>query len=256
MKIRFIDTGFGSPSMNMAIDEALLASKQPVLRFYQWNPAGLSIGYFQSVKCFNRANLKRQRVELVRRITGGNAVLHDKELTYSFIIGEKEMPRSVIESYKVISDGLLIGLQNLGIKAVMNDSVETGLKSEVCFNDPSWYEIVSSGKKIVGSAQKRINGKVLQHGAILMDIDIRKYCSLFSNCDDELIKRVKGRITTVEQQTRRKISVGKIKGSIKRGFQKALNAKFEKSSLSKDEHKAAIDLERNKYSSNKWNYLR
>jgi lipoate-protein ligase A len=89
-----------------------------------------------------------------------------------------------------------------------------------------------------------------------MDIDIRKYCSLFSNCDDELIKRVKGRITTVEQQTRRKISVGKIKGSIKRGFQKALNAKFEKSSLSKDEHKAAIDLERNKYSSNKWNYLR
>ncbi len=195
MKFRLIDSGFNTPSMNMAIDEALLGTKPPVLRFYAWKPAGLSIGYFQSIKSFNFENLKKNNVKLVRRLTGGNAVLHDKELTYSFIIdmskmqsifehvknpngvfNKNNMPKSVIESYREISKGLLLGLKNLGLKAEMNEEVAKGEKSAVCFNDPSWYEILVNGKKIIGSAQKRINGKILQHGAILIDVDVEKYC--------------------------------------------------------------------------------
>ncbi len=200
MKFRLINSGFNTPSMNMAIDEALLSSKLPVLRFYGWKPAGLSIGYFQSVKNFNFENLKKHKVGLVRRLTGGNAVLHDKELTYSFIIDEKEMPKSIVESYKKISKGLLQGLRNLGLKAVMNKDVSKGQKSAVCFNEPSWYEIWVNGKKSVGSAQKRVDGKLLQHGAVLIDIDVEKYCSLFSNCSKELIEKVKGRITSVNDE--------------------------------------------------------
>ena len=78
------------------------------------------------------------------------------------------MPKSVIESYKIISKGLLQGLKSLGLNPTMNEDVKKEEKSAICFNDPSWYEIVVNGKKIVGSAQKRMNGKLLQHGAVLI----------------------------------------------------------------------------------------
>jgi len=256
MQFRLIDTAFNTPAMNMAIDEALLSSKKPVLRFYGWKPAGLSIGYFQATQSFNLDNLKKNKVELVRRLTGGNAVLHDKELTYSFIIGEKEMPKSIVDSYKVISKGLLQGLLNLGLKAVMNEEVSKEEKSAVCFNDPSWYEIVVNGKKMVGSAQKRVDGKVLQHGAVLIDADVEKYCSLFNNCNEELISKVKERMTCVNDELDNKKDYDDVKKAMIEGFEKALDIEFEESELSEEEIKSAKKLERNKYSARTWNYLR
>ena len=89
MKFRLIDSGYNDPFLNMAIDEALLTSKLPVLRFYRWKPATVSIGYFQSMK--NEINLekcKKLNIGFVRRLTGGKAVFHDQELTYSFIINK------------------------------------------------------------------------------------------------------------------------------------------------------------------------
>jgi len=181
MKIRFIDTKSNNAYMNMAIDEALLTSKHPVLRFYTWKPAALSIGYFQKTKLLDKKNIKKHKVDLVRRLTGGNAVLHDKELTYSFIIDEKLMPKSIISSYKKISSGLLQGLMNINLKPTLNTKVKKQEKSPVCFNDPSWYEILVNKKKIIGSAQKRINKKILQHGSILLNINTKKYLSLFKD---------------------------------------------------------------------------
>ena len=256
MKFRLIDSGFNSPAMNMAIDEALLNSKIPILRFYGWRPAGLSIGYFQSVKAFNFENLKKHKIELVRRLTGGNAVLHDKELTYSFIIDESKMPKSIVESYKEISKGLLQGLRNLGLKAVMNEVVSKGEKSAVCFNDPSWYEIIVNGKKIVGSAQKRVDGKLLQHGAVLIDIDVDKYCSLFNNCGKELISKVKERMTSINDELNGKIGYDDVKVAMVQGFEKELKIDFEISKLSKEELELSKKLERNKYSTDKWNCVR
>src|SRR3989338_9695631 len=98
MDFRFLETGFKTPAMNMAIDEALLSSKLPVLRFYGWKPAGLSLGYFQNSSVINVSQCKKLGIDIVRRATGGNAVLHDKELTYSFIIDESMMPKAVINS--------------------------------------------------------------------------------------------------------------------------------------------------------------
>jgi len=256
MKFRLIDTGFNAPAMNMAIDEALLDSKVPVLRFYSWKPAGLSIGYFQPVNVFNLDNLKKHKVELVRRLTGGNAVLHDKELTYSFIIDESGMSKSIVESYKEISKGLLQGLRNLGLKVVMNEDVSKGEKSAVCFNDPSWYEIIVNGKKIVGSAQKRVDGKLLQHGAVLIDIDIEKYCSLFNNCSNELISKVRERMTSINDELNGKKGYDDVKEAMKKGFESAMGLEFEISELSKEELELAKKLERNKYSTDKWNCVR
>lgn len=251
MKFRLIDAGYSSPAMNMAIDEALLTSKLPVLRFYGWKPAGLSIGYFQSVKSFNFESLKKHNIELVRRLTGGNAVLHDKEITYSFIIGEEEMPKSVIESYKIISKGLLDGLKNLGLKAAMNDEVEKGEKSAVCFNDPSWYEILVNGKKIAGSAQKRVNGKILQHGAILIDVDVEKYCSLFKNCTDSLIEKLRKRVTSINLEVR--ADYNQVKEAIRKGFETALEIEFQESQLNQEEMDLAVKLDKEKYSKDEWN---
>ncbi len=252
MKFRLIDTQYNNAFINMAIDEALLTSKLPVLRFYGWKPAGLSIGYFQSIKDFNLKNLKKHKIDLVRRLTGGNAVLHDKELTYSFVIDENQMPKSIIESYKIISKGLLHGLKNLGLNAVMNENVEKKEKSTICFNHPSWYELLVNKKKIIGSAQKRVNGKLLQHGAVLIDVDIEKYCSLFNNYDKELVSKVKGRMTSINEELNNKRGYNDVKQAMKKGFEKE-GSEFKESALTEKEFYLAKKLERNKYSTDKWN---
>ena len=182
--------------------------------------------------------------------------MHDNEVTYSFIIDEKEMPKGVVESYRKISKGLLQGLRNLGLKAKTNKNVEKGVKSAVCFNDTSWYEIVVNNKKIIGSAQKRIDGKLLQHGAVLIDMDVEKYCSLFNNYDRDLINKVKERMTSINDELKKKINYNKVKEVMKKGFEKALNIEFEASELTGNELGLAKKLERNKYSSEKWNCRR
>ena len=244
MNFRLIDTGYNTPAMNMAIDEALLISELPVLRFYGWKPAGLSIGYSQPIKDV------KQDVPIVRRLTGGNAVLHDKELTYSFIIDEDKMPHDVVESYKEISRGLLQGLENLGLNAYMNKEVEKEKKSAVCFHDPSWYEILVDGKKIIGSAQRRIDGKLLQHGAVLIDADIEKYCSLFN---EDMLEKVKARMTSIRQEGV-EADYDKVKQAMIKGFE-AIGLEFIEDELTEGEIKLAKELE-DKYSSDEWNLRR
>ena len=248
MKFRLIDTSFNTPSMNMAIDEALMISDMPVLRFYQWKPAALSIGNFQDLDKINQEFCKENNIEIVRRLTGGNAVLHDKELTYSFIIDEKKMPKSVIESYKEISKGLVTGLQILGLRPAMNKDVKKEKKSDICFNDPSWYEILVNKKKIIGSAQKRAHGKILQHGAILMDIDIKKYANCFNNSTELTEFNMKNRITSLRSELKERIHIEKLKSAIKEGFEESLEIEFIESRLTEDERELAEQLNKGKYS--------
>ena len=121
----FIDSGENSPSFNMAMDEVLLdwhsrGLLPPILRFYSWKPAALSLGHFQ--KTVGRIDVDKAKaigVEIVRRPTGGLAVLHDKELTYSVVLSEKhdKMSPSIIEAYRVLSQGILEGYRYLGIQA-------------------------------------------------------------------------------------------------------------------------------------------
>lgn len=256
MKFRLIDTGFNTASMNMAIDEALLNSDLPVLRLYQWKPAGLSLGYFQHIQQINTGYCKRNNMDIVRRPTGGNAVLHDKELTYSFIIDEKLMPKSVTESYKKISTGILKALRLIGVDAAMNEEVEKGEKSPVCFNDPSWYEIVVDKKKIVGSAQKRVNGKLLQHGAVLIDVDVEKYCRCFNSFTPELFEKVKQRITSINNEVNKKVSYEKVAEAMRKGFEDELGIEFVEDELSKHEKELALKLNEKKYSTREWNFIR
>ena len=254
MKFRLIDSGFNTPSMNMAIDEALFISEWPVLRFYQWNPPALSIGNFQDISKINQEFCKNNNIEIERRITGGNAVLHDKELTYSFIIDEKKMPKSIIDSYKEISKGIITGLQLLGLRPIMNKDVKKEEKSQICFNDPSWYELLIDRKKIVGSAQKRAHGKILQHGAILMDIDIKKYANCFNDVTELMIFNMQNRITSLKAELKERIHLEKLKSALIQGFEQELDIEFIKSRPTADEMELAKELNKTKYSTDDWNF--
>jgi lipoate-protein ligase A len=183
---KLLRTGTGTGAYNMALDEELLARSQagerlPVLRFYEWSPPAISLGRFQKVEAsVDTAACRKYGIDIVRRITGGRAVLHHRELSYSIIarIDNPLFPSGVLGTYKVIASCLVAGLRTLGIPAeiVMRGGahaslVEKHAKNPACFSSPSWYEITVKGKKIIGSAQRRQSCAFLQHGSIFLDFE-------------------------------------------------------------------------------------
>jgi len=228
----------------MAIDEALMANKIPTLRIYKWKPSAISIGYFQSM--YEEVNLdecRKNRVDVVRRITGGGAVYHDTngEITYSVILPTKMFP-NIMRSYMAIGNCLISGLKMAGINASYSG-----------IND-----IVVNGRKISGSAQTRRHGTILQHGTILLRVNVKKMFSLLRVSDKKLtdkeIKRVEERVTSIEKEIGR-VNDEEIINSLIEGFKNGLNAEIEEGELSNDEAKIAQNLVK-KYESKEWNFKR
>jgi lipoate-protein ligase A len=218
----------------MAVDEELLARAQagervPVLRFYGWNPPAVSLGRFQKIEeAVNIGACKRRGFDIVRRITGGRAVLHLHELTYSIIarVDDPLFPPDVHGTYKVIAEGLLAGLRNLGINAEMVSRtnrhahlVTKNAKDPSCFSSPSWYEIVVDGKKIIGSAQRRLSNAFLQHGSILIDYDPTLEAEVIPGGGG-------GSVTSIVNEIKRNLSDDGVKSALKAGFSKALQVDF------------------------------
>jgi len=170
--------------MNMALDEALLHSvangeSLPVLRFYRWQPATVTLGYAQSVTTDLDLDVCRQAgLDVVRRSTGGRAVLHDQEVTYAVIapLNAGLFGNSVLDCYRVISKVLQETLIQLGLPAQLvpgkpRDGNQNATKA-VCFSTPSQYELIIDGRKVAGSAQKRHGQAFLQHGSIPIEMDL------------------------------------------------------------------------------------
>ncbi|TYS87542.1 biotin/lipoate A/B protein ligase family protein [Rossellomorea aquimaris] len=272
---RFIDSGNCSPSFNMALDEALLdwhseGKIPPTIRFYGWDPATLSIGYFQKVeKEINLEAVKEHGLGFVRRPTGGRGVLHEHELTYSVIVSEEhpEMPKTVTEAYRVISEGILKGFQGLGLEAYFavpkTAEEREGLKnprSAVCFDAPSWYELVVEGRKVAGSAQTRQKGVILQHGSILLDLDEDKLFSLFKYPSDRVKERMqrafKSKAVAMNEISSESITMDMAKEAFKKGFEEGLNIHLEPYELSEEETQYVVDLAGTRYESDDWNFKR
>jgi lipoyl(octanoyl) transferase len=272
---RYIDSGNCSPSFNMALDEALLkwhseGKIPPTIRFYGWDPATLSIGYFQKVeKEINLDAVKKYGLGFVRRPTGGRAVLHDKELTYSVIVSEEhpEMPQTVTEAYRVISEGILEGFKNLGLDAYFaiprSDEEKQGLKSHrsaVCFDAPSWYELVVEGRKVAGSAQTRQKGVILQHGSILLDLDEDMLFDCFNYSNEKVRERMqrafKGKAVAANMLREEPVTIEEAKKAFKAGFEKGLQIELEPYELSSEELDYVKKIAREKYESEEWNFKR
>jgi lipoyl(octanoyl) transferase len=272
---RFIDSGHCSPSFNMALDEALLdwhseGKIPPVIRFYGWNPATLSIGYFQKVeKEINLEAVEQYQLGFVRRPTGGRGVLHEDELTYSVIVSEEHpnMPKTVTEAYRVISEGILKGFQHLGLdayfaepKTIEERNALKNPRSSVCFDAPSWYELVVEGRKVAGSAQTRQKGVILQHGSILLDLDEEKLFSLFKYPNERIKERMKrafkSKAVAINEISPRKVSLEEAKKAFYRGFAEGLEVDLEPYVLTSDELAYVQKLAVERYESDEWNFKR
>lgn len=268
----FINTGSKNPYYNMAMDEALLnfvsrGEIDPVIRFYTWNPTTLSIGYFQRLqKEIDIDKVKEKGYGLVRRQTGGRGVLHDKELTYSVIVPESHpnMPSTVTEAYKIISQGLLEGFKNLGFEtyfAIPRSKEERDKlkqpRSSVCFDAPSWYELVVEGRKIAGSAQTRQKGVILQHGSILQDIDIDDLFDMFKFKNERLKAKMKEnfvqKAVAINDISNQHITLNEMENAFEAGFKKGLNIDFKPLELTEKQLEEVQELE-DKYRSEAWMY--
>lgn len=268
----FINTGSKNPYYNMAMDEALLnfvsrGEIDPVIRFYTWNPATLSIGYFQRLqKEIDIDKVKEKGYGLVRRQTGGRGVLHDKELTYSVIVPESHpnMPSTVTEAYKIISQGLLEGFKNLGFEtyfAIPRSKEERDKlkqpRSSVCFDAPSWYELVVEGRKIAGSAQTRQKGVILQHGSILQDIDTDDLFDMFKFKNERLKAKMKEnfvqKAVAINDISNQHITLNEMENAFEAGFKKGLNIDFKPLELTEKQLEEVQELE-DKYRSEAWMY--
>jgi len=252
MKFRLLDTGFNKAALNMGIDESILrhvseGKSLQTIRFYGWSPPAVSIGYFQSLE--EEVDLeacKKYGVDCVRRITGGGAVYHDRELTYSFIAPEDNtiVPKDIMESYKTVCSGLIRGLGVLGISsefAPLND-------------------IIAGGKKISGNAQTRREGCILQHGTILLDVDVERMFMLLKvpseKMRDKIIQNARERVTSARRMLKAEVPYAEAAKAFEEGFQTALGIEFVKGELSQSELDYAYKIAEEKYSSIGWNQRR
>ncbi len=275
--------GFGLPGpLNMAIDEALLesviAGGVPVVRFYTWQPATLSLGTNQAVGEIDRAACEARGFGLVRRLTGGRAVLHQHELTYSVIAREND-PRvsgGVVESYRKISAALVDGLRALGAsvslappnkallrsmsarRAVALDEAGDAVEDSgaVCFDAASAYELTSGGKKLVGSAQARRGGALLQHGSILLDIDWDPWVSVFAYASEagkqRAYTKLPERMTSLRHELGRTVTPEEALSALVPAFETRLHISLDPANLDAQEEATALKLAAEKYGSEEW----
>jgi len=256
---RLIRSPAADGATNMAVDEAILRAVAagdvpPTLRLYAWDPPCLSLGRGQPVEDVDRGAVAAAGYGLVRRPTGGRAILHIDELTYSIAApeGEERVAGGVVESYRRLSQGLMRGLALLGVRGVVAEErlKNRGAEGPVCFEVPSDYEITVGGKKLVGSAQMRARGAVLQHGAVPLTGDIARICPLLRGHPDP--EGVRARATTVERALSRPVSWEEAAEALIEGFAEALDLRLDPGDLTEEEQVAARALLAEKYGTAEW----
>jgi lipoate-protein ligase A len=269
MSWRLILDGANDGFTNMAIDEAILEAciageVPPTVRFYRWRPPCLSIGYFQRAgREVDQAGCRALGVDWVRRPTGGRAILHDRELTYSVVAREDDpvVGGSVLESYRKISMALVAGLRRLGLPAEMSPprSHPQAVHTAACFDASSDYEVTLYGRKVIGSAQVRRGGALLQHGAILLEVDLdRQVGVLFpppGMSREELAAQLRSRLIALSEALGRPLSPEELASALRSGIEEAWGVELREGELTPGERLRVAAL-REKYRSPAWNERR
>ena len=233
---RIRESEFSDGARNMAVDSAIAQAvgsgrQPPTLRLYGWKPYCLSLGYGQRARDADNEALRRRGWDLVRRPTGGKAILHGDELTYSLCLPLDHPLASgdIVASYRRISVGLLRALDCLGLRATANpndESASSEYAGPVCFLQPSHYEILFDGRKLVGSAQLRRKAVMLQHGTIPLRGDVARICDLLSFESaaerEEQKLRARQRALTLSQALGREPSWDEAAAALETGFADAL----------------------------------
>jgi len=252
---RLFQLGTFDACMNMAMDQALCTWRMQdgvpnTVRFFRWSPSAVSIGKFQIIQNeVQIENCQKLNVDVVRRITGGGAVYHDSEseITYSVTANKQELGTQDMTSiYQLIYKGLVEALKTLGITADFQQG-----NAKTCPN------LTVKGKKISGSAQTHKNGTVLQHGTLLLDIDLQKMFTLLKvpwaqDCM-QIANIAEKRHTSINTELQRKINPNEVHKALISGFQTAFNTELKETQLAEEETELAQKLCKEKYSTTEWN---
>jgi len=247
-------------SLNMAVDEYLFRylgeSPQTYLRFYQWEKPTVSLGYSQNIwKVTDMDYCQENGIDIVRRITGGKLVLHYKEVTYSVCSSESETftPR-LSDSYKLISQALMLGLAKMGLTPYLAaDPPSIYARGNLpCFSYPARDEIEVEGKKIIGSAQKRLETCFIQHGSIPLEED-RGLLESVSSLNSGENKR---RMTSLSQLLEKKVGFEWAVECLKAGFSEHFGVSLKTKIFKKDEMEEIFKIQKQRYENRDWTVLR
>jgi lipoyl(octanoyl) transferase len=257
---RLLITPPAQGAWNMAMDEAILEgagsrTSLPTLRLYAWEPACLSLGYAQPLSDVDIPGLKGRGWEMVRRPTGGRAVLHTDEITYSVIapLNEPRVAGTVLESYNRIAHALMEVLRLLGLLVEIEERSRKPGNSPnpVCFEIPSTYEITVGGKKLIGSAQARRKEGVLQHGSLPLTGDLTRIHQVLVFPDEasrrHAAERLLQRATTVESALGYPVSWDEAARAYTAAFQSMLSLDLEPGTPTPAEEARTVELFATKY---------
>lgn len=252
----------------MAVDEAILEAVGeravlPTLRLYAWNPPCLSLGFAQPAADVDHPALEKRGWQLVRRPTGGRAILHTDELTYSVTapLDEARVAGGVLESYRRLAQALLQALVQLGLPARADKEYPQASDSPaggpVCFEVPSNYEITVAGKKLVGSAQARRKDGVLQHGSLPLHGDLTRITQVLAYPDQPAREKAARRLldhATNAELLGHHLAWETAASAFQAAFQEVLNLNLLEEPLTLAELRRADELVRDKYAHSSWTY--
>lgn len=243
---------------NMAVDEALLESydregppRPPTLRLYGWRPAALSLGRSQPAEgAHDPEALAREGVDLVRRPTGGEAVLHEHERTYAVVgaPGHEPFPGGPVDTYRRLAEALVAGLACLGVeaRALAPESGRGSRRGAICFERVGAWEIAHGTQKLVGSAQFRRRRAFLQHGSIPLRLDASRLAALTGVPVDA------SRFTDLDRAAGRSVDPGDLDRALIEGFAATFGTAIVRGRLTEAEELRAAELRCWKYDSMSW----
>jgi len=245
----------------MGLDEALALScargeGAPILRLYTWDPPTVSVGYAQSlVGEVDLEACRRLGFGVVRRPTGGRAVLHQHEVTYAVAFPEGLLgPGGIQQDYRRISEGLIRGLRRLGVAADLSRGTPGRRPvGGVCFLATSRFELAVAGRKLVGSAQRRLRGAVLQHGSLLLDLDRAAWEAALPALRKSASGDWANRVTTLAALLGERPPLSGVEEALREGFEEALGYPLAEAHPSRGEAEAAAALARSRYARPEWN---
>src|SRR6266581_630903 len=259
---RFLNTQVQDAATNMAIDESVLihhlkGESPPTLRVFRWSQPSISLGRFQRVEREIESELCQQRgVALVRRPTGGRAVYHRDEFTYSIVISKGYgVPPGVIAAYAYLAQGLLAALAILGVQAELSDERISKHPSAACFASSTQADLISGGFKLIGSAQVWKNDALLQQGSLPLDDRSEEFFSLLRYPSEEARQQALALYrekTTPLHSFAPDASWEHVATAFRLGFSTALQAEFVPGELSSFEWELAHQLVEEKYSKLEW----
>lgn len=259
---RLLRMGASNGATNMGVDEALatLCRDHAILRFYAWTAPTLSLGYFQRTDEIDIGACRKSAVCVVRRPTGGRAVLHQQDLTYSLVLPFRPpwTEFSIAESYRRINVCLQRGLETLGLATSIGIAPGQAehAPSPFCFSAIARHEILIGGKKVIGSAQRRFPAALLQQGSILLDFDPAGILAVLRPDERAATAGLLGPVGSLRETLGWLPDREDVEKAITDGFARGMGFDFEEGALEPEEFRLSDRLATTRYASEHWTFRR